>query len=576
MATSEAPASEHMRLAQGTDRSVRALQFLTFGLGGALLFLSLWVVVARLRFPIDGEWMTGAVRDGVERVRDGQPLYAAPSARFVPFLYPPLYFWLSAALAHVFSTFVACKMVSLAATLAMGWGVYRLATSLGATKQWSAIGLLLLVASYPLTLHFFDVERVDALSAAVVVVGLALLVSGTSLRSSALAGMLLGAAFFAKQPGLLAFVAAVAGLAFAGERRRALVVGGSGAVVFVALFAYLEVSTHGWFRYYCLKLPQSHGMESQLLSTFFIIDLPKAFAIAAGSVAIIAPVAWSFVSRRRAPEGMSWQHVVFAFVVTAGMAGAFSLRAHRGGWANVILAWLPLGCAACAVAGTRVQEAARGTRVERLVTLLLLGGVTLQLLGAMFDPNDLSPNAADLRERERFVSLVRKLERDGEVIVTTTGNVTKPSSVHAAGLFDIIRAGDRAPADLLDGLAQRRYSAIFAGAPDEFSCGNASCDELVGAIERNYFVAGRRHERDRNGMTGLDARPRWLFRPRKAPLPPMSMKALFLRQHIEMGFADMESAKSPLDAEIVPSDEIEALAEKELEALAASKDMPER
>ena len=553
--------------AKGTDLGVRALQFLTFGLGAALVVLSLWVVVARLRYPIDGEWMTGAVRDGVDRIRDGQPLYSTPSVRFVPFLYPPLYFWLSGALAHVFSTFVACKIVSFGATLAMGWGIYRISRALGATSLWGAIGLLLLVATYPLTLHFYDVERVDALEAAFVAVGIALLVSRTSMSSSAIAGLLLGASFFAKQPGILAFGAAVAGLAFAGERRRALVVGGVGTVVFVALFAYLEVSTHGWFRYYCLKLPQSHGMEGALLSTFFITDLPKAFAMAAGSVAIVAPVAWSFVRHRRAPLEQSWQHVVFAFVLAAGMAGAFSLRAHRGGWANVLAAWLPLGCAAAALAGTRAYERARGTSVERMVSLVLLGGVSLQLLGAVFDPNDLSPNAADLRERERFIALVRKLEHDGEVIITTTGSITKPSSVHAAGLFDIIRAGDRAPSDLLEGLAQRRFSALFVGAPDEFSCGNAQCDELVTAMERNYFVAGRRHERDRNGMSGLDARPRWLLRPRKNPLPASDLKAIFLRQHIEMGLAEMEGAKTPLDSEIEPADEIEQLASDQIESL---------
>jgi len=555
---------------QATERSVRALQYLTIGLGAALLFLSLWVVFARFRYPIDGEWMTGAVRDGVDRVRGGQALYGPPSARFIPFVYTPMYFWLSAALAHVFSTFVACKLVSLAATLATGWGIHRISRSLGATTFWAAIGLFLFVATYPLTLFFYDIERVDALSAAVVVVGLAVLVSWTSMRGAAVAGMLLGAAFFAKQPGILAFGAAVAGLAFAAERRRALVVGGAGALVFVALFAYLEVSTHGWFRYYCLKLPQAHGMQPQLLSTFFILDLPKAFAVGVGSVAIIAPVAWSFLRRRRAPQGMSWQHIVFAFVLAAGMAGAFSLRAHRGGWANVLVAWLPLGCAACAVAGARAEESARGTSVQRLVTLLLLGGVSMQLLGAMFDPNDLSPNADDLHERERFTALVRKLELDGEVIVTTTGHVTTPSSVHAAALFDVIRAGDRAPADLLEGLAQRRYSGIFVGAPDEFLCGNKPCDELVATIERNYFVAGRRHERDRNGMTGLDARPRWLFRPRKAPLPSMSMREIFLRQHIEMGLAEMESAKTPLETEIVPADEIETLAASEVDSLAGA------
>jgi hypothetical protein len=81
-------------------------------------------------------------------------------------------------------------------------------------------------------------------------------------------------------------------------------------------------------------------------------------------------------------------------------------------------------------------------------------------------------------------------------------------------------------------------------------------------------VAGRRHARERNGMTGLDARPRWLMRPRRAPLPAMTLKELFLRQHIEQGLAEMESAKSALETEIAPADEIEELAARQVESLA--------
>ena len=103
------------------DLVARAMRALPLAVGAALGVLSLVVVVQRFRYRIDGEWMTGAIRDGVDRLRDGQPLYAAPSARFVPFVYPPLYFWVCAALARICSTFIACKLVSIAATVAAGW-----------------------------------------------------------------------------------------------------------------------------------------------------------------------------------------------------------------------------------------------------------------------------------------------------------------------------------------------------------------------------------------------------------------------------------------------------------------------
>ncbi len=88
-----------------------------------LAVLFLWVVVARFVYRVDSEWMTGSVRESVERVRDGRQIYVAPSQSFVPFVYTPLYVWVSAALAPFCSVFVACKLVSLAATAVTAWGI---------------------------------------------------------------------------------------------------------------------------------------------------------------------------------------------------------------------------------------------------------------------------------------------------------------------------------------------------------------------------------------------------------------------------------------------------------------------
>jgi hypothetical protein len=543
-------------------RAVGVLRGLTYALGATLAVLSLWVVIARLRYPIDAEWMTGAVRDGVERIRDGKQLYVAPSARFIPFVYPPLYFWLSGALAKVCSSFIACKVVSIAATVAAGWGVFRISRQLGATRSWSRIALLLFVATYPLTILFYDLERVDGLYAGILLVALAVLFSGKSTASNVIAGALLGLAFFAKQAGLLAFAAAVVGLAIAGERKRAAMVLGAGVAVMLVVGIYLETSTGGWFRYYCVKLPGAHGIRAQRLTTFFIQDAPKAFAVTAASVALTVSVLVAIVRQRKKPESMPWQEVVLACVVGAAMAAAFSFRAHSGGWQNVLVAWLPIGCPTFAILATRIESRAQGSRIEGVTTMTLLSLVCLQLLGAMFDPTELAPDASDMQERERLVGLVRQLEQQGEVIVLPMGHVTKETHAHAAALYDVLRAGDRAPADLLEGLEQRRYAAILVDTPVD--CDFAQCDELEAVMARNYFVAGRRHERERTGVTGYDARPRWVFRPRKTPLPAATKEALVVRQRVEKSLAEMKSAQIPPDVEVHPSEEIEEMAAREL------------
>jgi hypothetical protein len=257
---------------------------------------------------------------------------------------------------------------------------------------------------------------------------------------------------------------------------------------------------------------------------------------------------------------MPWREVVFAAVVTAGVAGAFFLRAHRGGWANVIIAWTPLGCAAAAIAASRLERLAESTSVARPVTLLLLVGVSLQLMGNAFDPNESSPDSSDKKASARFTSLVRSLETKGEVVVTTSGSVTRTPHLHAAALFDVLRAGDHAPADYLAAIRERRYVAIFARTPDEFYCELASCIELSTTTLENYFVAARLEERPKTGMIGFDGQPRWILRPRTKPAATLTRKALEQRMRQEMGIADMQRLSALPDAEVIPDDDIERLA----------------
>ena len=63
-----------------------------------ILVLLLQTAGGRLFHPYDLEWMEGGMLVHALRVQQGLPLYVQPSADFVPFIYPPLYHWLVAAL----------------------------------------------------------------------------------------------------------------------------------------------------------------------------------------------------------------------------------------------------------------------------------------------------------------------------------------------------------------------------------------------------------------------------------------------------------------------------------------------
>lgn len=546
--------------------AVRALRVITVGIGGVLAVLFAWVVTARFLHPIDAEWMTGAARDAVERVRDGEPLYAAPSASFIPFIYPPLYFWLSALFARVTTPFVACKLVSLGATAITLWGVVRISKALGASRFWTVLAGLMHLGAYSLTLYFYDLERVDALLGALVVTGLTLVLADEgSFARTAAGGAVLGLAFFAKQVGLLPFAAVGVALLLANQRRRGALVLASGLVVLVGVGVGAHLASDGWFSYYCLRLPRAHGAAPQLFSTFFVVDLPRAPVLGAGSLALAVSVVRAAACRRL--HDLPWRDVVFGAVVGAAMLGAFVLRSHRGGWSNVLIVWTPLGCVAAAVAASRAVALGRGGRVASLVEIMLLAAVSLQLLGWAFDPTDIAPSAGDDRFARELEGLVRKLERrgSGDVVVTMTGNLTRVRHLHSAALYDVLRAGDPAPPDYLSGIRERRFAALLFGTPEDPGCQDVMpvCAEITDAVTANYFVAARLEAPEQPALVGYDGRPRWVLLPRRTPLEGVSREARAARQRAEAGLAEMRRHLAPPGATVDPNapyEDIEDLA----------------
>src|SRR5579859_2801478 len=151
----------------------------------SLAALAVRVVASRLAFPYQLEWMCGAVLDHVDRVRAGLPLYTEPTTRWIPFLYPPLYYWLGAALG---GSFLACRLVSVASAIVQAACIGWLARRAGATRYWSALAVLLFVGAFFYVGYWYDIERSDTLCVALVLVSNVAISRFPSAAGAALAG----------------------------------------------------------------------------------------------------------------------------------------------------------------------------------------------------------------------------------------------------------------------------------------------------------------------------------------------------------------------------------------------------
>ncbi len=86
----------------------------------ALVPIALYIVIAlrQLGYPYELEWMEGGSVEIVGRILHGQAIYAPPSLHYVPYTYPPLYFWVSSLVAHVCGlSFLPLRLVSFTSSL---------------------------------------------------------------------------------------------------------------------------------------------------------------------------------------------------------------------------------------------------------------------------------------------------------------------------------------------------------------------------------------------------------------------------------------------------------------------------
>ncbi|MEZ4464097.1 MAG: glycosyltransferase 87 family protein [bacterium] len=240
------------------NRTTRTLLDLALGVAVAYLLLFVGLALLRLTYPFDLEWMEGGMVSHAARLQAGLPIYAAPSADFVPFFYTPGYPALLAALAPVTGGlgFGLARGVSLVSTLvAMGF-LFRIGQR-EAGWRWGLLAAGLYAALFRVNGAFYDLARPDALFTALLMAAVYTVRYGRGWRGVALAAALFAAGFFTKQT-VSVFVPACALYLLTRDWRHAV---GFVAVTLglaAAGVALLDRAHDGWFWTYIFEGHQGH------------------------------------------------------------------------------------------------------------------------------------------------------------------------------------------------------------------------------------------------------------------------------------------------------------------------------
>ena len=542
-------------------------------LGGlaALTGMFVYSIILRVGYPYELEWMTGSVLDHIERVRAGLPVYAPPTTNWIPYLYTPLYYWVSAAFTD---SFLGCRVISIACALVQAICIHHLAKRGTGSRLWSLVAVGFFFACFAYAGDWYDLERPDTMCMAIVLVASVILVERRGVLGVVVAGLLLGLAFFAKQQASVFILAASVALLIERRWSHAAIFAAASFGLVAGVTAVLNARTAGWFGFYVFKMPAKHGIMLSLYRDLFRYDVPYGIVLFLATIALVVDV----VVRRRRDD------ILFAALLAAGAGGALSSRLHIGGWINVLQVWTGFACVAVAVVATRIeawlktQSGPRATAGHAALYLVLIG----QLVLWIHDPREARrlgdgrpfgetptemPNRFLAAGNAKFEEIVRGLEQSGEVLVVGRGHVTKQRHFQMAALADVIPMGGP-PADLLDALTTHRLAAIL----DDSRLGG-SADPLwppvmmedIAALRpvlfAHYFVSERIEDSVLRIPMPAPAAPRWVFLPRRHTLT-LGEDALLKRHLAEVALAEERAAQ-------LRAGKPEPFASRDIEELAA-------
>lgn len=456
-----------------------------------------------MRYPFDLEWMEGGSVDHVAWLLQGKSLYGPPQVAFIPFEYPPLYYYLAALLAKVAGVgYTPLRLVSLLSSAVVLACLYRIVkTETGdAVAGLAAAGLF--AATFRIGGAWLDLARVDSLFLAFFLLGLVELRRGTTIGDHVLAGTWFALASLTKQPALAMVLPLVMCSVYARPRQglalAATIIGVTGVATWL-----LQVMSGGWYTFYVWWFPFVHALVSTAWTTFWTSDmlarLPVAFpaAVALSAALLLRPTR----------ENLFWP-ATFA----GALAAAYRARLQTGGYDNVLL---PAYVAIAMLAGLGIGRIVR--QRPRWVTVAH-GACFLQMALLVYDPRQQVPSAAD---RAAGAHLVRELEAiPGDVFVPYHGNLSRAAgkSVHAhlMQVFDILKLGDQRSAalaeDVRSAIRRQTFGAIVLN--DRFEYFFKSDVEVAYTLKTVLFtdpdvfypVTG-----------GLVSRPQYLYVPKPRP-----------------------------------------------------------
>ncbi|HET9136656.1 MAG TPA: glycosyltransferase family 39 protein [Candidatus Kapabacteria bacterium] len=409
----------------------------------AILFFCL-VAVNRFLYPYEVHWLEGSLLDQVARIQNGSPLYCQPSIHYVPWLYEPGYYYITAFITKITGlSFVTARIPSLLSTLGIVGLLYAITKKETSSTLLSTAAVGLYLAAYMKTENSMLHARVDSLFVFLLFASVAILYYKRSNTGVIIGALLLVSAYFTKQTAIVVTPAIILYFWKTNRWKQLLLFTGVtiGCIALGTLL--LDYSYSGWFSYYTSTLPKL-GKTKMLdwryaITWFFLFGVYRCWSVTCISL-------WLPLKRILSSATQNDASLYFGLFAVTTAAMAFLGVLNQGGGHNV---YLPLAC------GSAVSLPLTIGQIKKRQRSLGYGIICLQLIQLLTYPwstSWASVTRQDIENQQHFYSYVLSL--DGSVWIPFHGYSSRFTNqeqfADLNALRDVLLVGDSTSRKLED------------------------------------------------------------------------------------------------------------------------------
>ena len=418
----------------------------------------------RMPYQYELDWIEGGLVDHVYRMVNGLPLYCEPTVEYVPFVYTPLFFYLSTIVAFFTGVgFLPLRLVSFACSILSMLLLYSMVHRETRSRFASLLTIGIYCSCFAITGALYDTGRVDSLVLFLILMVFYLYRYSKGLFFNILIGFTIVAAFLTKQYGITIFIPLII-YSIIVNWKRGLTILVSTIVFLVGITYVQDIFYHGWYSYWTLILPFfvfNTTYEFSRLLFYWTQDIMGVLPIS-----LLMMICYFIFTNYKKENNQVFYLIIALSLILGSMPNRLILY-------GVLNAVTPTYVALALMTGLSISKIyglinnIEKVDVRNRITIFILSGLIIQFAMCLYSPRVYIPTQNDILDRNAIVTMTRNA--NGDVFNPCRGYYNslaeKNTSAHLGALIDIIQivndpVGEKLRNEFIEKIQKQEYSMM--------------------------------------------------------------------------------------------------------------------